>query len=219
VYFLFRGVRRGSGELAIGRLVARDEEAVHKMLDAHAIDADVVGPEEAIGLFPPAVQAALQEAGLRITFNQLAKVMEGHGVWILDHEKIRGRVMQLAREALGDGEDQQPVLRRLEQMLESLYGDQRSGAPPAGGEGGSRFANADEVRAEVRRIQAAIRKLERELVSVRSRPAGERGPRRSDRRSGPRDRTQDEVLREIFEHNLELMNLTWEQGISAPSDQ
>jgi hypothetical protein len=191
---------------------------VHKVLEAHAIVVDAVGPEEAIGLFPPALQAALDEAGLRVKFDQMAKVMEGHGVWILEREKIRGRVMKMAGEALGDAEERQPELRRIEDLLESFYGDRRHG-PDVTGEGEGRFADADEVQAEVRRIRAAIRKLEHELISIRTRPPAGYGSRRPAPKRGPRDRTQDEVLREIFQHNLELMNLTSKHGITAPPNQ
>ncbi len=90
MYYLFRGLRRGSGEPVIGRLFALNEEAVHELLEAHAIIADTVSPEEAGGLFPPTLEAALDEAGLRITFNQMPKVHEGHGVWILDQQKFHG---------------------------------------------------------------------------------------------------------------------------------
>lgn len=218
VYYLFRGLRRRSGEPVIGRLFALNEEAVHEVLEAHAIIADTVGPEEDGGLFPPTLEAALDEAGLRITFNQMAKVHEGHGVWILEKEKIHGRVMQLARETLGDVEDRQPARRRIEELLETLYSDMCPSTAAAGVDVG-RFANADEVRTEMRRLMASINKLERELISIKSRPAVDREPRRSDTKRAPRDRTQDEVLREIFEHNLELMKLTWEQDITAPAGQ
>jgi hypothetical protein len=87
------------------------------------------------------------------------------------------------------------------------------------GEGEGRFADADEVQAEVRRIRAAIRKLEHELISIRTRPPAGYGSRRPAPKRGPRDRTQDEVLREIFQHNLELMNLTSKHGITAPPNQ
>lgn len=218
MYYLFRGLRRGSGEPVIGRLFALNEEAVHEVLEAHAIIPDTVGPEEAGGLFPPALEAALDEAGLRITFNQMAKMHEGHGVWVLEQEKIRGRVMKLAREALGRAEDRQPARRRIEQLLETLYSDRRPDTAAAGaGEG--RFANADEVRAEMRRLMAAINKLERELISIRSRPSADREPRRSHTKRASRDRTRDDVLREIFEHNIELMKLTREQDITAPAGQ
>ena len=217
MYYLFRGQRRGSGEPVIGRLFALNDDTAHELLEAHAISADTVGPEETCGLFPPTLEAAIAEAGLRITFNQVAHVHEGHGVLIVDRTKIRKRVMQLVHEALGDAEDRQPA-RRIEQLLDTLFGDRRPGTAAAGaGEG--RFANADEVRAEMRRLMAAINKLERELISMRSRPSADREPRHSGTKKRPGDRTRDEVLREIFEHNLELMKLTWEQGIIAPTGQ
>ena len=216
MYYLFRGLRRESGEPVIGRLFALSEQVVREVIEAHAIIADAVGLEEAIGLFPPTLDAALCEAGLRVTFNQMARVHEGHGVWILEQERIRGRVMQLAREALGDAEDRKPARRRIEQVLETLYGDTTPGAAAAAA-GVGRFANADEVRAEMRRLMAAINKLERELISIKSRPLADRKPQRAATSRTPRDRTRDDVLREIFEHNLELMKLTWEQGITAPT--
>jgi hypothetical protein len=184
------------------------------VLEDHAIIVDMLGPEEAGGLFPPTLEEALEEAGLRITFNQMTRVYEGHEVWILDQDKIRGRVMQLACEALGDDEARQPAYRRIEQVLENLYGDKRPGAAAAGA-GESRFANADEVRSEMKRLMAAIKKLEGELVSMRFRSPAEREPRRAATKGAPRDRRRDDVLSEIFRHNLELMKLTCRTGITA----
>lgn len=209
--YLFRGVRRGSGEPVIGQLVAPSEDAVHEVLDAHAIIAEMVASEDA-DLFPPALQAALGEVGLRIRFNQMPKVNEGQGVWLLDRKRIGTRVMQLAREAAG-GADDRAALRRVEELLETLYGDQHPD-PHASVAGAGRFASADEVRAEIRRLMASINRLDRELISIRSRPAADYEPRRRGAKK-PRDRTQDEVLREIFEHNLELMKLTKGDGITA----
>ncbi|MHC5023259.1 MAG: hypothetical protein ACYTGG_05035 [Planctomycetota bacterium] len=216
MHYLFRGLRRGIGEPVIGRILALNEDAVHKVLEAHAIIVDTLSPEEAGGLFPPTLEEALDEAGLRITFNQMARVHEGNGVWILVQDRIRGRVMQLAREALGGDEARQPARRRIEQVLETLYGEKRPGTAAAGAVEG-RFANADEVRAEVRRLMAAINKLERELISMRSRRPADRAPRRAVAKGAPRDRTRDDLLREIFQHNLELMKLTSGQGITAPA--
>jgi hypothetical protein len=218
VHFLFRGLRRGSGEPVIGQLFAPNEDAVHGVLDAHAIVVEVVGPEDA-DLFPPALQAALGEAGLRVRFNQMPKVKEGHGVWILERERIGSRVMQLARNAVRGDSDRQPALRRIEELLDTFYGD-RQDDPAAPAVDLGRFATAEEVRAEMRRLMASINRLERELISIRARPAGDVEPRRPGRRSSaPRDRTRDDVLREIFEHNLELNRLTRDHGILPATDE
>ncbi|MHC5025647.1 MAG: hypothetical protein ACYTGR_02670 [Planctomycetota bacterium] len=218
MHYLFRGLRRGVGEPVTGRIIAPTEEAVHKVLESHAIIVDTLGPEEAGGLFPPMLEEALEEAGLRINFNQMARVHEGHGVWSLHHDKIRGRVMQLTREALGNDEARQPARRRIEEVLEILYGDKRPDAGSGEVAVHGQYADAEEVRAEIRRLMAAMNKLERELISIRSRSPAERSaPRRAATSSGPRDRTQDDVLREIFQHNLELLKLTQGQGTSAPA--
>jgi hypothetical protein len=218
VYYLFRGLRRGSDEPIIGRLSAPNEEAVHKVLEALGIVSEAVHREEDGGLFPPALQAELDEIGLRISFNQMPKLPEGHGVWILDPRRISGRVMQLAREVCGSAEDRQPALRRIDQLLEAHYGERRPASGTAvAGTGEGRFANADEVRAEIKRLQAAIKSLERELISLRSRPYADARPYGG--KKTPRDRTQDDVLREIFEHNLKLMQLTRQYGITGLADQ
>jgi len=218
VYYLFRGLRGISGEPVIGRLSAMNEEAVYKMLDAHAITAEAVYPEDQGGLFPPSIQAVLDEIGVRITFKQMPKVHEGGDIWILDRQKLPGRVMRLAQEVCGYAADRQPVMHRLELLLETHFGD-RPAAPataPAGAADGH-FANADEVRAEMNRLRAAIKSLERELIAMKSRPYA--GPRHSGAKKTTRDRTQDEVLREIFEHNLELMKLTSTYGITGLADK
>ena len=218
--YLFRGLRRGVGEPVTGRITAPNEDAVHRVLESHAIAVDTLGPEDAGGLFPPTLDAALEAASVRITFDQMARVHEGHGVWTLDQDRIRSRVMQLARGTLGDDEAGQAGRRRIEQALERLYGEKHDAAAtaePTLVDGN--FADADEVRAEIQRLMAAIKKLERELTSMRSRPAATRAQHRIVTGSTPHDRTQAEVLREIFEHNLELMKLTQAQEHGANGEE
>lgn len=221
MYYLFRGLRGVSGEPVIGRLTALNEEAVHEVLMAHAIISEAIHPETAGDLFPPTVQEAIDEIGLRVRFNQMPKVHEGIGIWTLDRRRIAGRVMQLAHEVCGNAEHWKPALRRIEHLLVTHYGDRRpdtAAAGAAGGIGGAEghFANADEVRAEMQRLKAAIRSLERELILMKSRPYAVSRPFGT--KGTPRDRTRDDVLREIFEHNLKLMKLTREHGITGLTD-
>jgi hypothetical protein len=218
VYYLFRGLRGVSGEPVIGRLSALNEEAVHKVLEAHAIIPEAVHPEGAGDLFPPSLQAALDEIGVRIRFDQMVKVHEGGGVWTLDREQLPSRVMRLTREVCGGAADRKPALRHIEQLLETLYGERRPSTAAAGPAEGH-FANADEVRAEMNRLKGAIKSLERELIAMRSRPYVGREAQPSGRKKSPGDRTRDEVLREIFEHNLQLMKLTRAHGITGLTDQ
>jgi hypothetical protein len=218
VYYLFRGLRGVSGEPVIGRLSALNEDAVYNMLETHAIVAEAVHPEQAGMMFPPTLQNALDELGVRIRFDQMPKLHIGGGVWILDREQISGRVMRLAREVSGGAADRKPALHHIEQLLETLYGERRPSTAAAGPAEGH-FANADEVRAEMMRLKAAIASLERELIAMRSRPYAGREARPSDRKKSPGDRTRDEVLREIFEHNLQLMKLTRAHGITGLTDQ
>ncbi len=216
MYYLFRGLQGVSGEAVVGRLVATNEEAVHKALDAHGVIAESISPDAEGRLFPQSLQAALDEIGVRITFNQMPKTHVGGGIWILDRTQFPRRVMGLAREACKDTKDREEALSRIEHLLESLYGDRppaTSSAMPAEG----RFASAEEVRAEMARLQAAIKNLERELRSMRFRPAPERETRHAARQASSQDRTRDEVLREIFEHNLKLMKLSKEYGINGPT--
>jgi len=218
VNYLFRGMRRVSGEPIIGRLVAHNEQAARTAIELHDIIAEAVYPEGEGGLFPQTLQTLLEENGVRVRFDQMPKILVGGGVWILDRSRFPDRVMRLADEILCAHEDRKSLLRRLEQMLESYYGDrsQESGSPMFGGVEG-RFASADEVRAEMNRLRAAISSLERELISLKSRPYVERGESRpAAGRSSKRDRTADEVLREIFEHNLQLMKLVTGIGVSEP---
>ena len=206
--YLFRGLRRVNGEPIIGRLMAPNEQAAHETIASHDIIAEAVYPEGEGGLFPPALQTMLEESGLQVRFDQMPKILLGGGVWILDRSRFPDRVMYLAGEICRGQEDRQPVLHRVEQLLESYYGDRPPAGSPMFGSVEGRFASADEVRAEMNRLQIAIRSLERELISLKARPFAERGESRpAAGRSTPRDRTQDAVLREIFEHNLQLMKL------------
>jgi hypothetical protein len=123
-----------------------------------------------------------------------------------------------ASKICGSANDRQSALRRIDQWLETHYGERRpTPGTAAAGTGEGRFASADEVRAEIKRLKAAIKSLERELISLRSRPYADARPYGA--KKTPRDRTQDDVLREIFEHNLELVKLTRQYGITGLGDQ
>jgi len=213
VYYLFRGLRGASGEPVIGRLTAPDEQAAHRAIEPHDIIVEAVYPEGEGGLFPSTLQKMLEEVGVRLRFDQMPKILVGGGIWILDRSRFPDRVMRLADEMCRGHEDRQPALRRIEELLESLYGDrsQAAGSPTTGAVEG-RFASADEVRAEMNRLRIAIGSLERELIMMKSRPYVERGESRpAAGRKKQHDRTQDDVLREIFEHNLQLMKLASER--------
>jgi len=214
MHYLFRGLRRGVGESVTGRVTAPSEDAVREVLDTHGIIVETLGPEESGGLFPPIVEEALEDAGLRVTFNQLARVHEGRNVWVLDRDKISGRVMRLVREALGEGEAHQHSRHRIGQALETAFGNRRPAVAPHAG--GDRHAEAGELRAEVNRLMAAMSKLERTMATMATRSwRSDREPRRAVVSRTPRDRTRDEVLLEIFRHNLELMELTRPQEALA----
>lgn len=216
VRFLFRGLRRQTGEPVEGRIFALGEDVARHVLGEQGIAVMSIAPESATRaagtgtgcapLFDPSLQDVLEEARLRIRFDQLAHRYEGGNVWILDRHRIPGRVMQLANEAIGRDDSRRALLRRIEQVLEALFGQPR----PAPAE---RSADSPGLIGEVGRLAAALDKIEKAIASMSLAPRNE--PRHVMAGLAARSRKNKEmldVLIEIFEDNLELR-----RGIGGPA--
>ncbi len=149
-------------------------------------------------LFDPLLQEVLDEARLRIRFDQLAHRYEGGNLWVLEQHRIPIRVMQLVNEAIGCDEGRRELRRRIEQVLETLFGQPR----PVGAE---RSVDSPGLIGEVGRLAAALDKIERAIASMSLAPSRE--PRHVMAGLAARHRKSKEILGvliEIFEANLEL---------------
>lgn len=204
VQYLFRGLRRETGEPVEGRITAPSEDVAHNVLGELGIVVVSLQPEPvtradraaAAGalLFDPALEAALDEAGLRIRFDQLARRYEGRSVWVLDRERISARVMQLVNEAIGHDAGRYRTQHHIAQMLETMF--DKPHVP-----GAEQAAGSVALVGEVGRLAAAVGKIQRTMASMSV--TARREPRFAARPAAS-DRTRDEVLAEVFRSNLEL---------------
>ena len=202
--YLFRGLKRETGEPVDGRLVALGEDAARDVLGQHGIAVISVRPESSMpgdgtsAPFDEALEDALREAGVRIRFDQLPRWHEGRGIWVLDRDRIRDRVMRLVNEAIGHDGSRRHLQTRIAQVLEALFEAPRSvGTQPSTG--------SLAIAGEVDRLAAALARIEKAMASMSVAARGE--PRRAlpQRAARARNRARDQVLTEIFVSNLELM--------------
>jgi hypothetical protein len=117
---------------------------------------------------------------------------------VLDRDRVRDRVMKLAKEAIGHDISRRHLLVRLEQLLETLF-EARHGAAP------QPATDSHAIAAEVDRLAAALAKMEKAMALMSASARGEPRRSRPHRAARARNRTRDELLAEIFESNLELM--------------
>lgn len=203
--YLFRGLRRETGEPVEGRVTAPDEDVAYELLGGRDIVVESLGREgdgmttPATPLFDNTLEAALAEVGLRIRFDQLAHRYDGRSIWILERDRIPARVMQLVHEVTGCDDSREPARRRIADLLEATFG---GGGRPAPGTG--RSVESLTLAAEVTRLTEAMRMLERAMKSMPV--AASRSPRRVRPVRTRHDKARDEVLREILESNLELLS-------------
>ncbi len=203
--YLFRGLRRGTGEAVAGRVSALGEEGARKVLGQHGIaviavrlESDMPGDRTGAP-FDEALEGALKEAGVRIRFDQLPRWQEGGSIWVLDRDRVRNRVMKLVIEAISHDAGRRHHLPRIEQLLETLF-------EAAQGAGSQPPADSRAITEEVDRLAAAMAKMEK-AMALMSAAAARGEPRRAlpQRPARARNRTRDDVLTEIFASNLELM--------------
>lgn len=201
---LFRGLRRGTGEPVAGRVIALNEDVARNVLSQHGIAVVSIMPESELpgdlagAPFDEALEGVLKEAGVRVRFDQLPRWHEGRSIWVLDRDRVRDRVMKLAKEAIGHDISRRHLLVRLEQLLETLF-EARHGAAP------QPATDSHAIAAEVDRLAAALAKMEKAMALMSASARGEPRRSRPHRAARARNRTRDELLAEIFESNLELM--------------
>jgi hypothetical protein len=228
VRYRFRGLRRDTGEPVEGHVTAPTEDAAYQMLGDNAIVAESLRPDPAApngaaaqakaAQIAGALDRALDEAGLRVNFDQLTRRYQGKSVWVLDRDKIRKHVAKLVDDAivanLGDDENRQDTRRHIAQVLEKMFQDTQN-------LGSERSAQSVSLESEVRRLTAVVGQIERAIasMSLAARAARGGGEPRTVRADKARDKARDEVLIEIFENNLDLMRGLLETPASQPAGQ
>lgn len=212
VRYLFHGLAQDTGDPVEGRITAPNEDVASSVLgDQGIVDVSLraetnLSSDGAAAartpLFSIALENALADAGLRISFDQLAHWYQGKSVWVLDRDRIRKRVMQLVDEAIGHDESRRQTRSRISRVLEQLFEDRpnRDTESPV---------QPPDIEAQVSRLTGAVRRMEQAMASMSA--AALRGGRGEQRRTAPgqtdHDRMHDEVLIEVFESNLELLKI------------
>ncbi len=211
--YRFEGRRPDTGEPVRGRVTAPSEEAARRKLRDSGIVPDAMVEEPAAPDASAAARAqqlaralddALDDAGMRVSFDRLSGRYRGKSVWVLDREKIRRHVAKLVDDAivasLRDGEARQEARRRIAQLLEQMFQDTRNVAS-------ERSAPAPSLEERMNRLAEAVARIDRAVASMRVKGAAPEGgaARRAAPEGGARDRARDEILIEVFESNRELM--------------
>jgi hypothetical protein len=221
VRYLFWGSRRQTGDPVEGRVTAPTEDVALDVLRENGIVADSLKPEAAAPedaaaavtepRFAQALERALLDAGCCVSFDLVTGRYQGRSVCLLDHEKIRRRVMELVNEGVvddpGDGGNGLDARRHIAQLLEQVLQDRRSLVS-------DRSPRAQALEDRVNHITRTLGRIEKAMASMSL--AARRPGRGQARRAGPeqaaRDKTRDEVLVEVFESNLELI-----RGLEEPA--
>ena len=212
--YLFHGLDKDTGDPVEGRITAPNEDVAAGVLgDQGIVDASLRPEKRSPGaggaganapLLSEALEHALADVGVRISFDQLAHWYQGKSVWVLDRDKISTRVMRLVDEAIGHDESRRDARSRIARVLEELFEDRsnRDSEPPVQSHG-----EAMDLEAQVSRLTGAIARIEHAMASMSV--SALRGGRDEQRRAASRpeagERTHDEVLVEIFRSNLELI--------------
>jgi hypothetical protein len=214
-------LRRQTGEPVEGRVTAPTEDAAYDVLGDHGIVAESLQPEpdtdedtaaaETGPRLAQALQHALEEAGLHVSFDLVTGHYQGKSECLIDQENIRQRLAALVDDAGGDGhrdgENRLDARSLIAQLLEELRRNRRNlsagqSPPPPG------------LEAQVNHLAEALARLERAMatMSVAARRARPGRPRTVATGQTAGDKTRDEVLIEIFQSNLELM-----RGLEEPA--
>ena len=212
--YLFHGLDQDTGDPVSGRIIAPNEDVASSVLDDQGIVEVSLRPETrppadgaataGAPLFSTELENALADAGLRISFDQLAHWYKGRSVWVLDRDKVRKRVMQLVDEAIGHDDDCRDARSRITRVLDELFEDRlnRNSEAPV-----QTPVEPMDLAARVSRLTGVVAKIEQAMASMSV--SAQRGRRGVQRRTTPgpeaRDMTCDEVLLEVFESNLELI--------------
>jgi len=155
-----------------------------------------------------AIDHALEASSHSIPFDSLQGKFAGKRVWVIDREKIKARVMQtvdeVIRQSRSQTEDDTTTRVRLTEALERLFGDNRNLTSPVS-------ASQEAMEVQLNRLEDVVHQLEHAVGAMHAATrwsargygggGAVTGGAQRQRRTDPEN---DDVLREIFQSNVEL---------------
>jgi len=233
VRFHFRGFYRETGQPTQGHVEAPAEEVAYQLLSDHGIVTESLCSDPGI---EDALDSALNASSSQVAFDALAERYRGKKVWVIDREKIRQQVAQVVDSTLAASEDNlesgTTARERVADAIKGLFHDpqnvasrhdeqsiammraivaaaQGAGGAGDGGAGGGALSNA-ELAAQIGRLTGVVQQAEGLIAAMssalRNFESGAAPRRRLVTTTASPDRGQNEVLREIFQSNLDLRN-------------
>ena len=210
--YRFAGLRRDSGQPVMGHVEAETEDHAYEILGDNriAVEGLAPDPERSDDSRQPglasAIDSALEASSHSIPFDSLQGRFAGKRVWVIDRDKIKKRVMQtvdeVIRQSRAQTEDDTTIRDRLTEALERLFGDNRNLTSPVS-------ASQEAMEVQLNRLEDVVHQLEHAVGAMHSATrwsAGGYGGGLA--RNAPRQRQSsaenDDVLREIFQSNVEL---------------
>ena len=183
----------------------------------------------AISQFADALERALDSSSSQIAFDDLSERYRGKKIWVVDREKIRRRVAQVVDSTLAASdanlESGMTARQRVANVISGLFGDTRNiasehnaeiiaklssmvGAATVPGAGGNPAKTDADLAQQIGRLSAVVEQAEGLIAAMSAalhavESGG--GPRRRVAVTAPSPAgEQNQVLREIFQSNLDL---------------
>ncbi len=211
--YRFAGLRRESGQSVMGHVEAETEDSAYDILGNNGIVVEGLAPDPERtddsrhpGL-ASAIDHALSASSHSVPFDSLQGRFAGKRVWVIDRDKIKTRVLQTVDEVIRHSrmqtEDDTTTRDRLTEALERLFGDNRNLTSPVS-------ASQEALEIQLNRLAGVVRQLEHAVGSLHTATRWSGGGYADGRRAGGAhlqrrsDPENNEVLREIFEANVEL---------------
>ncbi|TDJ58877.1 MAG: hypothetical protein E2O40_00895 [Planctomycetota bacterium] len=154
-----------------------------------------------------AIDDALAASSHRVPFDSLQRRFAGKRVWVIDRDKIKKRVLQTVDEVIHQSreqaEDDTSTADRLTEALERLFGDNRNLTSPVS-------TGQEALEVQLNRLADVVRQLEHAAGAMQTASRWAGGGYGGGRSFGgahlqrPSSPENDEVLREIFQTNLDL---------------
>ncbi len=211
--YRFTGLRRESGQPVMGHVEAESDDKAYVILGDNGIVAEglVADPEQTDDSRQPglasAIDSALAASSHPVPFDSLRGQYAGKHVWVIDREKIKRRVLQTVDEVIRQSrtqtEDDTTTRDRLTEALERLFGDNRNLTSPVS-------ASQESLEIQLNRLAGVVHQLEHAVGAMHAATRWSAGGYAGGRVTGlaPRKRrsntANDDVLREIFQTNVEL---------------
>ncbi len=230
--FLFRGCDRETGNPLEGHVEASDTEAAYQVLSDHGIVTETLDddprplnlPPEAAGIsqFAEALDSALDLSSSQVAFDDLTQKYRGKKVWVIDRDKIRRRVAQVVDSTLAVHESEldgsTSARERVADAINGLFHDTNNIASQHNAEliaqmraivgAAGQGVNSAGLTEQIGRLTGVVEQAEGLIAAMsaalRNIESGGVPRRRFVGAAPSMGSEQNEVLREIFQSNLEL---------------